>query len=59
MKEKAAAVGERIRGVSSIVLLNKVCGNSTHLDIQEDGVNNAIRAIYTYMDRAANRSAAQ
>lgn len=53
MKEKAAAVGEKIRSVRS--LSPRICSSKiTDIPLcqQEDGVRDAIKSIYMYMERA-------
>ncbi|KAG6903130.1 hypothetical protein C0995_004677 [Termitomyces sp. Mi166 len=52
MKEKAAAVGEKIRSVSLSLLL-ATFERGVNSCLQEDGVRTAIHTIYTYLPRAA------
>ena len=51
MKEKAAAIGEKVRSVS---LLSDLCSKLLNdIGKQEDGARSAIHAIYTYYSRAS------
>jgi sterol 3beta-glucosyltransferase len=53
MKEKAAALGERISSVRFSYILFRVLVSDLFSKKKENGVHTAIHSIYTYLDRAS------